>query len=123
MRISDWSSDVCSSDLVVPDPGREAVRRVVGLLDRLRGRAEGQHREHRAEDLLAGDPVGLGDAGAERRSEPEPVAGPVAGRGPAPGALLPADLDELLDPGQMGLRLYPEIGRETCRERGVQYVY
>ena len=37
------------------------------------GRAEGQHRQHRAEDLLAGDAVGLGDAGEQRRREPEAV--------------------------------------------------
>ena len=59
--------------LVGPDAGGQAVRRVVGLLDRLGGRAEGQHRQHRAEDLLAGDPVGLGDAGEDRRREPEAV--------------------------------------------------
>src|SRR5262245_12273971 len=43
--------------LVGPDAGRQAVARVVGLLDRLLGRAEGQHRQHRAEDLLARDAV------------------------------------------------------------------
>src|SRR3546814_4719950 len=29
MRISDWSSDVCSSDLIDPDPGRGGVDRPV----------------------------------------------------------------------------------------------
>ena len=43
----------------------------VGLLDGLRGGAEGQHGQHRAEDLLAGDAVRLGDAGEDRRREPE----------------------------------------------------
>ena len=66
--------------LVGPDAGRQPVRRVVGLLDRLGGRAEGQHRQHRAEDLLAGDPVGLGDAGEDRRREPEAVVGQLARR-------------------------------------------
>src|SRR3546814_7740341 len=39
MRISDWSSDVCSSDLCVPDPlfypkaGRRAVRFEIGRVD------------------------------------------------------------------------------------------
>ena len=59
--------------LSVQTPGGQAVRRVVGLLDGLGGGAEGQHGQHRAEDLLAGDPVGLGDAGEERRREPEAV--------------------------------------------------
>src|SRR6266702_2540952 len=49
--------------LVGPHPRRQAVRGVVGLLDRLVGSAERQHRQHRAEDLLLGDAVGLGDAG------------------------------------------------------------
>src|SRR3546814_20699525 len=35
MRISDWSSDVCSSDLAIPDPAAtkpRRERRVIGLL-------------------------------------------------------------------------------------------
>src|SRR4029453_7133530 len=46
--------------LVAPDTGRQPVRRVVRLLDRLGRGPERQHRQHRAEDLLAGDPVRLG---------------------------------------------------------------
>src|SRR5689334_23996816 len=34
--------------LLGPDPGRQAIRRVVGLLQRLGGRTERQDREHRA---------------------------------------------------------------------------
>src|SRR4051812_25503308 len=41
--------------LVGPHAGRQSVRRVVRLLDRLLRRAEGQYRQHRPEDLLAGD--------------------------------------------------------------------
>src|SRR5512142_3348737 len=40
--------------LLGPDPGRQAVRRVVGLLQRVGGRPEGQDGQHRAEDLLPG---------------------------------------------------------------------
>src|SRR5262245_59990718 len=47
--------------LLGPDPGAEPVRRVVRLLDRLGRRAEGQHGEHGAEDLLLRDPIALGD--------------------------------------------------------------
>src|SRR3546814_1664346 len=41
MRISDWSSDVCSSDLAVPDAGRSSRRTAVawpGVRPRLRDR-------------------------------------------------------------------------------------
>ena len=44
------------------------------------GRAERQHRQHRAEDLLAGDAVGLRHAGEDRRREPEAAVGQLAGR-------------------------------------------
>src|SRR5262245_65564423 len=40
--------------LLGPDPRRQPVRRVVGLLDRLGRRAEGEDGQDRAEDLLAG---------------------------------------------------------------------
>src|SRR4051794_2052610 len=43
--------------LLSPDPGRQAVRRVVGLLLRLGGLPERQDGQHRAEDLLPGDAV------------------------------------------------------------------
>src|SRR5215208_7763099 len=41
--------------LLRPDPGAEAVRRVVGLLDRLGRRAERDHGQDRPEDLLLRD--------------------------------------------------------------------
>src|SRR5207253_8458803 len=47
--------------LLGPDAGGQAVRRVVRPLDRLVRRAERQHRQHRAEDLLLRDPVALRD--------------------------------------------------------------
>src|SRR6478735_7663421 len=47
--------------LVGPDTRGQAVRRVVGLGDRLLRRAEGQHRQDRSEDLLGGDAVRLRD--------------------------------------------------------------
>ena len=45
--------------LLGPHAGRQAVRRVVRLLDRLLGRPEGEDRQHRAEDLLLRDAMGL----------------------------------------------------------------
>src|SRR3712207_50764 len=56
--------------LLGPHPCGEPVGAVVRLLDRLLRRPEGQHRQHRSEDLLTGDPVSLGDTGEERRGEP-----------------------------------------------------
>ena len=66
-----------------PDPRGQAVRRVVGLLHRLGRGAEGEHRQHRPEDLLAGDAVRLGDAGEDGRREPEAAVGQLARRRPA----------------------------------------
>ena len=43
--------------LFAPHAAGESVVRVVRLGDGLFGRAEGQHREHRTEDLLARDAV------------------------------------------------------------------
>src|SRR5690242_20810300 len=69
--------------LLGPHPGRQAVRRVVGLLQRLGGRTERQDGEHRAEDLLPGDTVRLGDPGENRRREPEALHRQLARRRPA----------------------------------------
>src|SRR4051794_34413316 len=43
--------------LLRPHAGRQPVRRVVRLLHRLLGRAEREHAQHRAEDLLLRDAV------------------------------------------------------------------
>src|SRR6476620_11838752 len=40
-----------------PDPGTQAVRRVVRLLDRLFCCADGEHRENRAENLFLRDAI------------------------------------------------------------------
>ncbi len=45
--------------------------------------------------------MGLGDAGEERRREPEAVVGQLAGRRPAAGTLLLADVGQLADLGQL----------------------
>ena len=66
--------------LVGPHAGREPVARVVGLGHRLLGGAEREHREDRAEDLLAGDAVRLGHAGEDRRREPVAACGQLARR-------------------------------------------
>ena len=91
--------------LVGPDPGRQAVRRVVRLLDRLLGRPERQHRQHRPEDLLARDPVRLGDVREQRRAEEVAALGQVAGRLVHLGALGQAGRDELGDLLELGPRV------------------
>src|SRR3546814_5959889 len=60
MRISDWSSDVCSSDLCYVRP---AHRRVQQRFDR-----------HAGEDQDADHGDGVGNHRDERRSEPERAA-------------------------------------------------
>src|ERR1700680_2807291 len=60
-----------SRSFVGPNAGGEPVRSVVGLLDGLRGGAEREYREHRPEDLLAGDAVRLGDVGKQSGRDTE----------------------------------------------------
>src|SRR3546814_3342790 len=93
MRISDWSSDVCSSDL----HGEELGQLGVGLVDRLFG------------DVVA------------RVHEPggEAAAHPVDDRSPGGGVALlepeEVDLEDLSHGGN-------QIGRTSCRESVCQYV-
>src|SRR3546814_20177966 len=92
MRISDWSSDVCSSDLA-PDG---LIEGPVGLDDKVMdSRLVGIDRDacHQIRMLNAG-----------------PGPGPIRPReGPAVGRDM-----------HRGIR--QEIGRASCRERGCQYV-
>src|SRR3546814_8539060 len=57
MRISDWSSDVCSSDLD-HDPARIALRR--------RGRIDADYHAHRLADRVSRDPASL-----DQRARPQ----------------------------------------------------
>ena len=91
--------------LLRPDAGAEAVRRVVRLLDRLLGRAERQHREHRAEDLLLRDAIALRDVREDGRREPVALLRQAARRLVDLGALLLAGLDELPDLLELHLRV------------------
>src|SRR5436190_11985337 len=56
--------------LLRPHAGAQPVRGVVRLLDCLLRRAEGEHREDRAEDLLLRDAVALRDVREHGRDEP-----------------------------------------------------
>src|SRR3546814_12422655 len=106
MRISDWSSDVCSSDLVDILPG--------------------QRRHLQLDALLAAmtDPVlALDSAGNVLLANPALIA--LYGREPAGESVAElfgdkALLGSLLEHGfRLPLR---EIGRASCRDRVCQYV-
>src|SRR3546814_14962915 len=90
MRISDWSSDVCSSDLVRAGGLRGAVERYAKALDAIRQtRAQGidpmpHQREalDRARDALdAIRPQGSTDLNSAFRNDPELVREAAEGRG------------------------------------------
>src|SRR6476619_4772037 len=91
--------------LLRPDAGREPVRRVVRLLDRLLRRTEGEDGEHRAEDLLLGDPGALGDVREHGRREPVALLRQAARRLVHLGALLGAGRDKLADPVELHARV------------------
>src|SRR3546814_18810206 len=65
MRISDWSSDVCSSDLLIADRGRETGRGADHQRDDQRARIDAQfggerqrHRRHQRRDRIVAEQFG-----------------------------------------------------------------
>src|SRR3546814_19237528 len=121
MRISDWSSDVCSSDLASPalGPGEAAVR--PGLLAPLH--LEGAVRDPDDAGHLDGDTAltdhleGVVAAGELVEHLRPAVRGVVIGLEP----VLPHD-DRIAGERAAGPdQARQEIGRESCRERGWQY--
>src|SRR3546814_16450474 len=102
MRISDWSSDVCSSDLF-PPADRQRTRRT-----RTTGRNGGTpaDRDHTRKLTRVAVLVAVDLAPTD-----------MVGRTNKPVALHP------LDPFGGGVVPYPhQIGRASCRERVCQYV-
>src|SRR3954451_22409991 len=97
--------------LLGPHAGAKTVRRVVRLLDGLVGRAEREHAEDRAEDLLLRDAIALRDVREDRRCEPVALLGQLARRLVDLGALLLAGGDELLDL----LELHARVDRAHIR--------
>src|SRR3546814_16880569 len=100
MRISDWSSDVCSSDLDLRLPGA-ALRRACGELSADRGRPRARPP--------AAAPAPLPQQAV--RAEHRPRAPAPDPPGAAPGLALREAGD-----------LQAEIGSASCRERVYQYV-
>src|SRR3546814_4824424 len=97
MRISDWSSDVCSSDLLSRSP-LAVIRRL--LYDRITARDSDM-----ATQLKEAAPAVAEDANlslpAWLYSDPEFFA---------------VEMERVMRPS------WQEIGRASCRERGCQYV-
>src|SRR4051812_5895730 len=87
--------------LLRPHPGGQAVGRVVRLLDGLLRRAERQHAEHGAEDLLLRDAVALRDVREDGGREPVALLRQPAWRLVDLGAFVLAGLHELLDARQL----------------------
>src|SRR3546814_18600200 len=141
MRISDWSSDVCSSDLFAHDQRGDAARAVAAGADLAAvvvadaqediGAAVGRPLENQqlvAADTLAavGDGTGLRVRQWKRLlarvDHDEVVAEPVhldAGATAHGRVIWPRGVDS---PGTSGDRREGEIGRASGREGGGQYV-
>src|SRR3546814_5757102 len=69
MRISDWSSDVCSSDLEVEDVGAKPLRRALEAQPRARGRLEEQRAHGGAGQRAAAFAVDEGLRAVQQRDQ------------------------------------------------------
>src|SRR3546814_14477070 len=125
MRISDWSSEVCSSDLVATQYGREVPDVDADVLDYLMGRVwpgnvrELRHVVERVFVFCEDDRLRMANfesAGNRTEAASRPSAQPVATRVIENGGLRD-ELDryerEIMD---------EEIGRASCGGRMCQYV-
>src|SRR3546814_623908 len=102
MRISDWSSDVCSSDLIDAVEREEKLHAAGGLIGR-----GSRHGDQAYRGFLALELIDRADADAARQARPQRVDlrviggdyDDVAGADRARGAVLvgPAPLQEILD--------------------------
>src|SRR3546814_17759065 len=110
MRISDWSSDVCSSDLIVFDHD------------------EGYRADASIESLAALRPLEGGVVTVGNASQQNDGAAAcllvaedrLAALGLQPSGWFVGWAAEGCDPSRLGIG--PEIGRASCRERVCQYV-
>src|SRR3546814_16430335 len=103
MRISDWSSDVCSSDLVAPGT-HQGLPWNIDCLNRL---------EHGA-DIGS---VGPAADGVDRALD----AAEVGDRPLSPEVTVGLVLQDCDDERLQVLQALQTIGRASCRERGGQY--
>src|SRR3546814_12933975 len=124
MRISDWSSDMCSSDLAVLVQGPDAILDDVPVFSRSIPRpvegngVRGKHPLLRAEREKAEPCIADLDAVAVQRSRVAALAGrPARLAKPSPIVFDRCPIDFLNLALNVG-----EIGRASCRERVWQYV-
>src|SRR3546814_12483548 len=118
MRISDWSSDVCSSDLMGPLVSDEQLNRVLGFFES--GKQEGARvvagGERHGDKGYFVKPTVYADTNRDMRLVKEEIFGPVI-------AAEPYDDDDhdriAADANDTD---YGPIGRAACRERGCQHV-
>src|SRR3546814_2305408 len=96
MRISDWSSDVCSSDLRSADPEVIAPANSDALLPE---DVQPQQRRQRSDRRDLRPEVAADDIGIDHRL-----------------------MRRAGDPRRIDRQRADEIGRASCRERGCQYV-
>src|SRR3546814_14324547 len=116
MRISDWSSDVCSSDLgpfflLVPPEERTVLRQAQH--ERVGFRSVDSESSHPARQVAARCVADLAAAIAIQNR-----AGDIACGGRTEEHRRFGDFFDLAPP----LHSDPETGRAPCRERGCQYV-
>src|SRR3546814_14105952 len=101
MRISDWSSDVCSSDLWVKGP--EYAKQLLSWRERLG-----------APNSQGGRPQALPTDKPRKRG--------MSGNSASCMVMVPGDLTAALHARTCDMAVYRfEIGRASGRERGVQY--
>src|SRR3546814_12733609 len=103
MRISDWSSDVCSSDLLEPIDGERGA-----IVNTASVAAEDGQMGQAAYSASKGGVVGM----------TLPIARDLAGDGIRVNTILPGIFNTPL----LQFAPEPEIGRASCRERVCQYV-
>src|SRR3546814_8986191 len=107
MRISDWSSDVCSSDLLIGAEIGGAVKNVLAIAcGVVEGRGLGQNARAA---LISRGFAEMSRFGVARGARPETLAG-LSGLG-----------DLVLTCSSQSSRNF-KIGRASCRDRVCQYV-
>src|SRR3546814_18977039 len=104
MRISDWSSDVCSSDLVEREAIKARLAEHLGVLETLRAEHEALLKTHAA---CAADTERANTLGPRSESTYLNIVGGL--------------LTLLLGKSPSGMP-HSKIGRASCRERVCQYV-
>src|SRR3546814_13263369 len=109
MRISDWSSDVCSSDLAEAGDLRHSERKYLTVFEVDRGAVDREVADDRVEQRGLAGAVGAGEAGdlAARHRQRDGAVGEHAA--------------DSLGHALHGNNRLDQIESTSCRERGCQY--